>query len=67
MLQLTKCPSIWLNLVENKKYYVPVYLIVSMHECACLRELFREELQVKRTIIGEYYSSILCYYYWQIQ
>jgi len=33
-----------------------MYLIASLHECACLRELIREELQVKRTIIGEYYS-----------
>jgi len=28
-----------------------------------MRELIREELQVKRTIIGEYYSFTLCYYY----
>jgi len=37
-----------------------VYLIASLRECACLRELIREEFQVKRTIIDEYYSSILC-------
>ena len=51
-------------LVETKMFKIPVYLIASLHECTYLRKLIRQELQVKRTITGEYHSSILCYHYW---